>query len=87
MISAAFQGQSSPAQPFVWSGSRARLSKSGTGSLGTGLYETFACRFSRYEGSNTDRVDHVDSSEQKKGRDGYYMNARYGGFPQGTVVD
>lgn len=24
---------------------------------------------------------------KKKARDGCYMNARYGGFPQGTVVD
>lgn len=55
--------------------------------LGTELYKTIACRFSRYEGFNTDCVGRANSREQKKDRDGCYMNARYGGFPQGTLVD
>jgi hypothetical protein len=46
-----------------------------------------ACKFSRPKGSSTDSVVHVDSGEQKKDRDGCYMNERYGGFPQGVLVD
>lgn len=67
----------------VWSGSSARLSKRGTGRLGTGLYETIACRFSRHEGFNTDCVGHVDSREQKKDRDGCYMERTLRRLPAG----
>lgn len=37
--------------------------------------ETIACRFSRYEGFNTDRVDQLDSSEQKE-RSGRMLHER-----------